>query len=197
MILLLLIHSLIHAEILGSRLSSLSALIMSYSSSVASRPTESELDLELAELVNWQRFATHLPDLTRGDIEQIEQDNHDVQRQKLEIYGTWLRRCPSASWNDIVLALKNSKETTLADVIKTQFNIKISGNDFISCAKEARDRIRMSFNKEVYLLSEEIVVENLKKLHRLFTLLARDISCKLDELGKSGKASLHDIAAYR
>ena len=66
----------------------LSALIMSDSSSGASRPTESELDLELAELVNWQRFATHLPDLTRGDIEQIEQDNRDVQRQKLELYGT-------------------------------------------------------------------------------------------------------------
>ena len=60
---------------------------MSDSPSVASRPTESELDLELAELVNWQRFATHLPDLTRGDIEQIEQDNRDVQRQKLELYG--------------------------------------------------------------------------------------------------------------
>ena len=52
---------------------------MSESPSVSSRPTESELDLELAELVNWQRFATHLPDLiTRGDIEQIEQDNCDV-----------------------------------------------------------------------------------------------------------------------
>ena len=54
---------------------------------VTSRPTESELDLELAELVNWQRFATHLPNLTRGDIEQIEQDNRDVQRQKLELYA--------------------------------------------------------------------------------------------------------------
>ena len=80
---------------------------MSYSSSVASRPTESELDFELTELVNWQRFATHLQELTRGDIEQIEQDNRDVQRQKLELYGTWLRRCPNASWNDIVLALEN------------------------------------------------------------------------------------------
>ena len=48
------------------RLSSsiLSAAIMTDSPSVASRPTESELDLQLAELVNWQRFATHLPDLT-------------------------------------------------------------------------------------------------------------------------------------
>ena len=79
---------------------------MSDSSSIASRPTESELDLELVELVNWQIFATHLPDLTRGDIEQIEQDN----RQKLELFGTWLRRRPNASWNDIILSLEKARE---------------------------------------------------------------------------------------
>ena len=174
----------------------LSAAIMTDSPSLESRPTESELDLELAELANWQRFATHLPDLTRGDIEQIEQDKRDVQRQKLELYGTWLRRCPNASWNDIVLALENSKETTLGDVIRTKFNIKIPGDDFISCAKQAHDRVQLSSNKEVYLLSEEIVVEELKQLHRSFTLLATNIRCKLDELVKSGKSTLHHIAAF-
>ena len=158
---------------------------MSDSPSIPSRPTESELDLELAELVNWQRFATHLPNLTRGDIEQIEQDNRDVQRQKLELYGTWLRRCPNASWNDIVLALENSKETTMANVIKTKFNIE-----------GAHDRVRLFSNKEVYLLSEEIVVEELKQLHRSFTSLATDIRCKLDELVKSGKSSLRHIAVF-
>ena len=158
---------------------------MSDSGSVASTPSESELDLELAELVNWQRFATHLPNLTRGDIEQIEQDNRDIQRQKLELYGTWLRRCPIASWNDIALALENSKETTLADVIKTKFNIE-----------EAHDRVRLFSNKEVYLLSEEIVVEELKQLHQSFTSLATDIRCKLDELVKSGKSSLRHIAVF-
>ena len=162
----------------------------------SSRPTESELDLELAELVNWQRFATHLPDLTRGDIKQLEQDNRDVQRQKLELYGTWLQRCPNASWNDIVLALENSKETTLANVIKTKFNVEICGDDFIPCAKEARDRVQLSSNKEVYLLSEEIVVEELKQLYRSFTSLATNIRCKLDELVKSGKSSLRHMAAF-
>ena len=36
----------------------------------------------------------------------------------------------------------------------------------------------------------------MKQLHRSFTSLARDIRCKLDELVKSGKCSLHDIIAY-
>ena len=171
----------------------LSAAIMSDSPSIASRPRESELDIELAELVNWQRFATHLPDLTRGDIEQVEQENHDVQRQKLELFRTWLRRCPNASWNDIVLALEKSKEITLANVIKMKF---ISSDAFISRAKQAHDQVQPSSNQVVYLLSEENVVEEIQKLHRSFTSLVRDIRSKLDELIKSGKSSLHDIIAY-
>ena len=106
--------------------------------SVSSRPTESELDLKLAELVNWQRFATHLPDLTRGDIEQIEQDNRDVQKQKLELYGTWLRRCPNASWKDVVLALEKARENTLADIIKMKVSVIISGNS------ESHNHIQLS-----------------------------------------------------
>ena len=161
-----------------------SAVIMSDSSSVARRPATGELDLELADLVNWQRFATHLPDLTRRDIEQIEQENRDVQQQKIELFRTWLQKCPNASWNDIVLALENSKETTLADIIKTK------------CAKETYNPVQLSFSQEVYLGSEEVIMEQLKNLHRSFTSLARDIHCKLDELIQSGKSSLHDIVAY-
>ena len=169
---------------------------MSESPSVSSRPTESELDLQLAELVNWQRFATHLPNLSRGDIEQIEHDNRDVQRQKLELYGTWLRRCPNASWNDIVLALEKSKEITLANVIKIKFNVVISSDAFTSSAKQAHDQVQHSFNQEVYLLPEQNIVQEIQKLHRSFTSLARDIHCKLDELVKSGKSSLPHITTY-
>ena len=169
---------------------------MSESPSVASRPTESELDLQLAELVNWQRFATHLPDLTRGDIEQIEQDNRDVQRQKLELYGTWLRRCPNASWNDIVIALEKARENTLVDVLKMKFYVAVSSDSFLSSLTEAHSQVQQSCSQEVYLSSEETIVEELKKLHRSFTTLAKDARCKLRELVKSGTPSVYDIAAF-
>ena len=169
---------------------------MSDSPSVASRPTESELDIELAELVNWQRFATHLPDLTRGDIEQIEQDNRDVQRQKLELFGTWLRRCPNASWNDIVLALEKARENTLVDVLNMKFNVAVSSDSFVSSVTKVHSQVKPSCSQEVYLLSEETVVEELKKLHRSFTTLAKDVRCKLGELVKSGTPSVYDIAAF-
>ena len=164
----------------------ISTLIMSDSSSVTSLPTESELDLELAEFVNWQRFAAHLPDLTRGDIEQIEQDDHDVQRQKLELYETWLRICrPNASWNDIVLSLENTRETTLADIIKIKFNVVISSDSFVSSATEVHSQVQESFN-------QDIIVKALKKLYRSFTSLAKDIRGKLDELVKSRKLSINE-----
>ena len=167
----------------------LSTVIMSVSPLVPSRPTESELDLELSELVNWARFATHLGNLTSGDIEQIKQDNRDVQQQKLDLFRTWLRRCPNASWNDIVLALEKSKEITLANIIK----MKLSS--YSSLIENVPNTAPLSMEK-IYIPSEEIVVEELKKLHRSFTSLARDIRCKLDELVKSGTSSVHDIAVF-
>ena len=167
---------------------------------VASRPTESELDLELAELTNWQVFATHLPGVTRGDIEQIREDNRIVEQQKFELFGTWLRRSPDASWKDIVLALEKARELTLADTIKRKFNIVIAGSvphkDHHLSVTEAHDQLQPSSSQGLYLSSEEIVVEDLKKLHRSFTSLARNIRCKVDQLVKSGKISLHDMAAY-
>ena len=52
-----------------------------------------------------------------------------------------------------------------------------------------------SITEEVYLTSEENVVQELKQLHRSFTSLAKDVRCKLGELVKSG-TSVYDIAAF-
>ena len=90
---------------------------------VASRPTERELDLELVKLVDWQVFATHLPGLERENIEQIQRNNHEVHLQKLELFGTWLRIQPDASWKDVVLALENARENTLAEAVKRKFKL--------------------------------------------------------------------------
>ena len=100
-----------------------SEIIMSDTPSVASRPTESKLDLELADLVNWQKFAIHLPDITRGDIEEIEKNRNDIAEQKLALFGTWLRKSSDASWNDVISALEKAQEKRLADTLGKKFNI--------------------------------------------------------------------------
>ena len=87
--------------------------------SVASRPTESDLDLELVELVHWQRFATHLPNLTRADIEEIKVNNpQNVKQQKLDLFGTWLRKSSDATWNDVISALEKVEEKRLANTLR-------------------------------------------------------------------------------
>ena len=169
---------------------------MSDSPSVASRPTESELDLELAELVNWQRFATHLPDLTAADIEQIKLDNNsNVAQQKLGLYRKWLQTSTKASWEYVITALEKAKENILADVVKKKFNTASSSSSLLQTFSNATEA-QFRYSQGVCIPSEEIVVEELKKLHRSFTSLARDIRCKLDELVKSGTSSLHNIAAF-
>ena len=166
---------------------------MSDSSSVASRPTESELDLELAELVNWQRFATHLPNLTAADIEQIKLDNNsNVAQQKLGLYRKWLQTSTKASWEYVITALEKAKENVLADFVKNKFGIESSCSPLIQHVSSTA----VPSNEELRLTSEGIVVEELKRLHRSFTTLARDNRCKLDELVKSGTSSVHDIAAF-
>ena len=94
--------------------------------SVASRPTESKLDLELVELVDWQRFATHLPNLTRADIEEIEKNRNDIKDQKLELFGTWLRKSSDATWNDVISALERAQEKRLSDTLRKVCYSRIS-----------------------------------------------------------------------
>ena len=75
-----------------------SEIINSDTPSVPSKPIVSELVCELTELVDWQIFAANVPNVTHGDIKQINLNNpQNIDHQKLELYGTWLRRFPNAS----------------------------------------------------------------------------------------------------
>ena len=100
---------------------------MSDTSSVATKPTESELDLELVELVNWQRFAFHLPDLTTPDIEEIKLNNsQNVTLQKLDLFRTWLRKSSDATWNDVISALEKAQEKSLSDTLRKKFHVRMA-----------------------------------------------------------------------
>ena len=166
------------------------------SPSVTSRPTESELDVELAELVNWQRFAIHLPDLTAEDIEQIKLDNNSsVAKQKLGLYRKWLQKSTKASWEYVITALDKAKENVLADEIKKKFNAVSSCSSLLQNVSGATE-VQLPSSQGIYLTSEEIVVKELKKLHRSFTTLAKDVRCRLGELVKSQTLTLYDIAAF-
>ena len=168
--------------------------------SVASRPTESELDLELADLVNWQKFAIHLPYLTRGDIEEIELNNpQNVAQQKLKLFGKWLQKSPDASWNDVVSALEKAQQKRLSDTIRKKFHAppptsSLPSDSDLQTIDELQSISRTS--NVLDLPSREAVVAQLKQLHRSYTLLAREIHKKINELFKTGKLPLDDVLLY-
>ena len=84
-----------------------------------SRPTVQELDQQLKDLVNWERLAIHLPQITTSDIEIIKQNKpFDVNAQKQALFDKWLRSYPNASWDAVVLALETIDENTLAQTIQ-------------------------------------------------------------------------------
>ena len=86
-----------------------------------SRPTVQELDQQLKDIVNWERFAIHLPKITQTDIEIIKRDNsNNTSGQKLALFDKWLRSYPNASWDAVVTALEVIDENTLAESIQNQ-----------------------------------------------------------------------------
>ena len=78
-----------------------------------------ELDEALKDLVNWERFAIHLPGINFADTNVITRDFSRVGRQKLELFDLWLSRYPLASWTDVISALKEIGEDRIAGDIET------------------------------------------------------------------------------
>ena len=187
---------------------------------VASRPTEKELDLELVKLVDWQVFATHLPGLERENIEEIQRNNHEVRLQKLELFGTWLRIQPDASWKDVALALENARENTLAEAVKRKFKISIPVQDTASTMRVYEShQIQHTSNEKVFLpiavnevqktndstehlkvqerkLEADEIAIQLVGLHKRFAQLETNIKGTLESVINEGQKTIKDIARY-
>ena len=92
-----------------------------------SRPTVQELDQHLKDLVNWERLAIHLPQITQADVEIIKRDNpNNVITQKQVLFDKWLRVYSNASWESVVLALELIDENSLAKNVQSLHKHRVS-----------------------------------------------------------------------
>ena len=83
------------------------------------RPTVKGLDHQLKDLIDWERLAIHLPQISYADIKAVKRNNpYDVYAQKLALFNKWLRVDPKASWDALVLALEVIDENTIAQKIR-------------------------------------------------------------------------------
>ena len=170
----------------------------------ASRPTEQELDLELNGLVRWQRFALHLPTITKTNIEEIELNNvGNIEKQKLALFGTWLCRCTSASWEDVVIGLMKVDENVLAEAMKVKYNLVVphysTSPDDPSAILQSHtcppSTSPDSFQDTcISLLSEDEVVSKLEHLNKSFGNLVTDFRTEIDKLVETDNTALRKIA---
>ena len=78
-----------------------------------------ELDEALTDLVNWKKFAIHLPGINSADTNKITADYNSVDERKMGLFDLWLSRYPSASWTDVINALKKIGEGRITRDIET------------------------------------------------------------------------------
>ena len=95
----------------------------------AGRPTVAQLEELLQSLVRWQQFGIHLSEITDVTIKEIERDRPgNNELQKMDLFSKWLQVDPSASWKDVIVALKKANEHTLASIIGEVTNTTVPGN---------------------------------------------------------------------
>ena len=94
---------------------------INFQGEVTFKVSEKELDEHLSGLVDWERFALHLPRISAADIATIKRDNPlNNSNQKISLYEKWLRFFPQASWDNVIDALEKADEYTIAKQIQTK-----------------------------------------------------------------------------
>lgn len=69
----------------------------------------------LYDVMNWEQFAIHLPNITSSDVERIQLNyHHSVHDCERALVKYWLSVHPKASWDDVMIALHEAGEQKLA-----------------------------------------------------------------------------------
>uniref|UniRef100_A0A1X7TND0 NACHT domain-containing protein n=1 Tax=Amphimedon queenslandica TaxID=400682 RepID=A0A1X7TND0_AMPQE len=71
----------------------------------------------LKPLVDWKPFALCLPGITQSDVKIIDKTKRNAYLKKMALHKKWLQVNPTASWRDVINALKQCKENELARTI--------------------------------------------------------------------------------
>ena len=168
--------------------------------STASRPTVKELDPALKGLVRWKSFAIQLPTIELSDVGEIEQNHRgNIADQRLAVYGTWLGKCVSASWLDVITALETIDENVLAEHLKVKHGLvlphsSISPGDANPQTPLLPNSSSPDSYQDILVPSEVKVVKNLEWLSKCFGNLAADFRTEIDRLVESDTTLLRKIA---
>ena len=73
----------------------------------------------VARVSDWFTLGLYLG-LEKTDLTDIHTTYHvnGVNRLKIEMFDKWLKKCPAASWDDVIDALIDLDEVTAADRVR-------------------------------------------------------------------------------
>ena len=138
-----------------------------------------ELDEHLKELVYWERVALHLPDFNQTDIDLIKRNcRDDVKDQKLDLYKTWLEKCPHASWSDVIGALEKAEQRSLASKLRNKFPED-------QAAQQPGEKMEVKVSKDI--------VESLNELNKSFVKLAFNVKSEVTKAVENGRLSVRHL----
>ena len=83
----------------------------------------------LKPLVDWKPFALCLPGITQSDVNIIHKKKRNAHLMKMALHKRWLQVNPTASWRDVINALKQCKENELAKTIEHQMKKSTEGTE--------------------------------------------------------------------
>ena len=89
---------------------------------IAVKPDVKTLCNELVSVSDWRKLGLNLG-VEDYELDKIERShpNEDCDGWKQKFFSLWLRRTPSSSWRDVVRALRQMGENTVAEMIKQKY----------------------------------------------------------------------------
>ena len=75
---------------------------------------------ELKDVTDWQNLGLQLK-IRQSVLEEVEINNHDVNKRKRSMLIRWLKSNTKAAWDDIVSALRNMEEMRVAETIEEKY----------------------------------------------------------------------------
>ena len=158
--------------------------------------TVQEMDECLKGLVNWQRFAIHLPEIEPEDISIIVNNKRDdICDQRLALYEKWLHAYPDASWDDVIQALEIVKEDTIASKLKVKFP-KTQQSTTVVSSKQQSEVHKQVVSETAHVKVSEDIVDELESLHSDFVLLVTEVKSKVKRDFEKDEKSLDNFVEY-
>ena len=157
------------------------------------QPENCQLNEQLEDLVDWEQFALHLPNIRQSHIAAIKRDESSTAGQKQALFDRWLRVCPKASWVNVVQALEKVGEMRIASKLKDEFfhhSHVVQMSPSLSPAPEQQEI------EEIQVKNYEHVVQKLDELHNSFVSLTRDVKNEIETKVESGNMTVKSLVQH-